>query len=190
MRTIRFSLIAALLLACGLQFAAANAPRADEFPAEWYFYEAERPAQLKSLEGKTAPALALKDWIGEEQTLEGLRGKIVVIDFWGTWCPPCMKALPENVVLADKYRDKGVRFLGVHDSKRGFEKMPAVAKEKKLNYPLAVDDGGASAKAYQVRFWPTYVVIDRLGVVRAAGLKPDSVEKVIEKLLEEKPAAG
>ncbi len=80
-------------------------------------------------------------------------------------------------------------FIGVHDSNSGWNAAPGVVKDKKINYPVAKDNGGASVKDYALQFWPTYVVIDRSGVVRAAGLTPDRVEDVVKVLLAEMASA-
>ena len=176
------------LIAVFIACLAASGPRAGEFPDDYFFYNEKRPEKLRAMEGKEPPALTLKDWIGDAQDLSDLKGKVVVVDFWATWCGPCMKALPHNVKLYNEHKADGLMIIGVHDAKRGFEKMAAVAKDQKIKYPLAVDDGGASTKAWNISFWPTYVVIDRKGIVRAAGLTPDNVDKVVAKLLKEEAA--
>lgn len=179
----RLALTAALLAipACSALHAAGAAK--GEFPDSYYYYEEERPATLRAMEGKQAPSLALKDLIGDFQSLAKLKGKVVVVDFWATWCPPCRDALPKNVKMVKDYGKQGFVIVGVHDAKRGADKMAAMAKDKKLNYPLAVDDGGKSTKAWNVQFWPSYFVIDRKGTIRAAGLDPDFVDKVVKKVL-------
>ncbi|MHC4991760.1 MAG: TlpA family protein disulfide reductase, partial [Planctomycetota bacterium] len=157
---------------------------AGEVPDSYYFYGEKRPAPLRKLEGQKAPALRTQSWLGDPQKLRDLRGRVVVIDFWATWCGPCVKALPKNVQLVDKYGDAGLTVIGVHDSNRGKERMAAVAESRKINYPLAVDArGGPSARDYKVQFWPTYVVVDKWGTVRAAGLQPNRIEDVVKKLL-------
>ena len=178
-------LLSMLLVSCTLLAAGMTYTADGEFPDKYYYFGPKRPEALRKMEGQPPPALALKSWIGEEQDLSKLKGKVVVVDFWATWCGPCMKAVPHNVTMFKAHKDEGLMIIGVHDSKRGFDKMPAVAKDKGINYPLAVD-AGSSAKAYNVSFWPTYVVIDRKGMVRAAGLDPSHVEEVVEKLLKEK----
>jgi thiol-disulfide isomerase/thioredoxin len=168
---------------------AAPALAADEFPTDWYFYGEKRPQQLRALEGKPGPALTVENWQGEPQELAALKGKVVVVDFWGVWCRPCMASVPKNKKLVKKYGKKGFAFIGVHSTKAA-QRMPSTVEKMKMNYPVAADVGNKSSKAWGVRFWPTYAVLDRKGVVRAIGIKPEHVEDVVKKLLAEPAPAG
>jgi thiol-disulfide isomerase/thioredoxin len=157
-----------------------------EFPDSYYYYEEDRPENLRAMEGKPAPSLTVKDWIGAVQEVAKLKGKVVVVDFWATWCPPCREALPENVKMIKEHGKAGLVIIGVHDAKRGADKMAAMAKKEKINYPLSVDDAGKSAKIWNVQFWPSYFVIDRKGIIRAAGIAPEHVEEAVKKVLADK----
>jgi peroxiredoxin len=86
-----------------------------------------------------------------------------------------------------KHGKDGLIVIGVHDANRGWDKAPAAHRSKQMAYSIGLDNGGTSARAWGVSFWPTYAVIDRKGVVRAVGLRPDAVEQVATKLLAEKP---
>jgi thiol-disulfide isomerase/thioredoxin len=163
-------------------------PAPASFPDQWFFPDRAtggRRAIPQSLEGKPMPRLQVREWVGEPADLDDLRGKVVVVDFWATWCGPCVRSIPHNVELVEKYGDEDLVFIGVHDSNRGFDKAPALAERTGINYPIGVDDAGVSKRAWKVQFWPTYAVVDRDGIVRAAGLMPHYIEPVVEALLEE-----
>ena len=190
-------LVTALVMSPSAIFAQlVDAPQAkssdDGFPADWYVRDGEGLDELRALEGKPAQELSAAEWRGDSTTLAALRGKIVVLDFWATWCGPCMAVIPKNVEFVTKYKDKGVALIGVHDAKSGWDDVDQVIADKGINYPVALDkteDGnGATTKAYALKFWPTYFIIDRNGIVRGAAIKPDKVHEVVDRLLAESPS--
>lgn len=165
--------------------AAASLATAGEFPDEYFFSGDKRPAQLRQLEGKPASEIMVDAWIGDETSLNDHRGDVIIIDFWATWCGPCVASIPHNIELVNHYGDQGFTFIGIHDAKNGWDKADALIKSKGVNYPVAKDDGGQTTSAYNLQFWPTYVAIDRTGTIRAAGLRPDKVEDVVKVLIAE-----
>ncbi len=101
-----------------------------------------------------------------------------------------MAAIPHNNELLKKYKDKGLVIVGVCTSSRGQEKMEQNAKDKKIEYPVARDPDLKSEKAWAVKYYPTYAIVDRKGIVRVVGLQPDHVEEVVKKLLDESVASA
>jgi len=159
---------------------------AGEFADSWTWDDdAKSRASHAALEGKPMPSLDLSNWINGEVKPADMKGKVLVVDFYATWCGPCIAAIPHNNELLKKYKGKGLIIVGVCTSDRGQEKMAAVVKSKGIEYPTARDAKLKSEKAWQVHYYPTYAVVDRKGIVRVVGLQPENVEKVVKKLLAE-----
>ena len=181
---IRPSLLTLSLLIPGLGFAAEN-PQVAALAREGHWLDTGWAAHGPML-GRPAPGLSLSGWLNGEVSPSAMKGKIVVVDFWATWCGPCRASVPHNNEIAKKFTGSGVLVIGACGSGRGEEKMEEVAKATGLAYPTA-RVASASTAAWNVQWWPTYAVIDRHGTLRALGLRPDYVEKVLEALLVEQP---
>jgi peroxiredoxin len=154
-------------------------------------------APALSLERSRAPALRARTVTGETLSLEKLLATgPVVLDFWATWCQPCLAELPELEALHKKYRERGLTVVGVSvDGPRNFAKVrPSVAKLG-LTFPIVPDEDGRIQQSWQVRAMPTTVVIDSAGVIVTVreGYRPGdtrSLEAAIVKLLPPPPAGA
>jgi thiol-disulfide isomerase/thioredoxin len=156
-----------------------------EFPRAWFMgNDAQRRAQNK-LVGQYPPPLSVSRWLNEPQMPASLRGKVVVVEFWATWCVPCIRTFAMNRRLVEEYTAQGFAFIGIHDGLRGLDRLDSLVEEQKVLCSIGVDDGTKSAEAWRVSFWPTYAVIDRTGIVRAVGLYPEYVPTVVRKLIAE-----
>jgi len=114
-----------------------------------------------------APDFAFTSSEGEHITLEDLRGKVVLLDFWGTWCPPCVESVPELRDLHKRYSKEGVPFvlLGISSDGNEDEWKEFTAKNKMI-WPQYRDKDRRIQRAFGVRAFPTYVLIDHEGIVR------------------------
>ncbi len=153
----------------------------------WRRGDAEDRRRLAPLEGRPAPALAVDNSYGSggrKLTLDGLRGKVVLVDFWGVWCGSCIAALPNLQRVYNKYRERGFEIIGVHSTDDG-DRMSQFAIEHKLRWPVAVDVANQTKLAYRVKAWPAMYLIDRQGTLRVAEPHPFQLEEQIERMLAE-----
>jgi len=123
------------------------------------------PSEHVSLTGKPAIDFTLKALDGGKVTLSDLRGKVVVLDFWATWCGPCRKELPILDKLSQQYQDKGVVVLGVNDEDNATVK--SFLKKNNYNFTVLMDSKEEAHRGYGIHGIPTVVVINREGVVSA-----------------------
>ena len=112
--------------------------------------------------GKPAPDFEIELIDGETVTLSGYRGEVVLLNFWGTWCPPCRAEMPALQRAWEEYKDRGVVFLGaaIYDEKADVEKF---AEAFGITYPLGVDLAGDLTVEYKVTQFPTTFLIDQEG---------------------------
>jgi thiol-disulfide isomerase/thioredoxin len=125
--------------------------------------EMEQP-ELAVKVGDKAPDFKLTDLVGGEVTLASLKGKVVLLDFWATWCGPCKAAMPVIQKLHDEYASKGVAVLGVNTWEQNEKAVRDYIASKKYTYPCLLE-GDKLAEAYGVPGIPTLVVIGKDGKV-------------------------
>lgn len=117
--------------------------------------------------GKAAPDFVLPRVDGQPGTLSlaSLRGRVVLLDFWATWCPPCIGMLPMLHALEREFEPRGVTFVGVNsDGEHAAAEVSAFLREHPAPYPIVLDDGSAN-NLYRVRVLPTFVIVARDGTV-------------------------
>ena len=96
--------------------------------------------------------------------LENNKGKVVILDLWATWCPPCRKEIPGFINLYNKYQGKSVEILGIAFDENGSEVVPPFIKKMGINYPVYLD-GGDIAQSYDLQAYPTTVIYGKDGTV-------------------------
>lgn len=151
--------------------------------------EVGRPRQGRVAVGEAPPPLSLERIAGrEEVTLSGLNGRVVILDFWATWCSPCREIMPALDALYRRHRAAGLSVVGM--SPETEEVIRAHARTEPVDYTIARDVGGTMHR-YGVRGIPTMVVLDRRGRVREVMVGVDGnsfqrLERLVAQLLAER----
>ncbi|MGE3467984.1 MAG: TlpA disulfide reductase family protein [Pyrinomonadaceae bacterium] len=136
----------------------------------------------------TDAVLALKDLTGTEQSLAGYRGRVVVLNFWATWCEPCKKEMPDLAAIQNEYAALGVQVIGAAgDDAADSAKVLKFIREYKLNFPVWIGASTADMERFGVgSVLPATVVVDRAGktVWREIGIiDPVELRKLLDGLL-------
>jgi peroxiredoxin len=126
-----------------------------------------------------APEFSLADIKGNVVNLSDYKGKVVIIDFWATWCPPCRKGIPDFVELQSEYGEENLVVLGISVDQGDLSVVPAFAKEYKINYPVLYATMEVVSTYGGVSGIPTTFIIDRDGKVRNrfVGYRPKNIFK-------------
>jgi peroxiredoxin len=136
--------------------------------------------------GSAAPDWKLQDLDGKSVQLSDFKGKVVVLDFWATWCPPCRAEIPGFIALQNEYKDKGLVVVGVSLDQGGPGVVSSFAKAQGMNYPILMGTDDVAAQYGDIQAIPTTFVIDRTGKVVAkhiGGTDQATFEDEIKKLL-------
>ncbi|MBN1541426.1 TlpA family protein disulfide reductase [candidate division KSB1 bacterium] len=108
---------------------------------------------------------ALRTLNGQNISLKGYQGKVLILNIWDTWCPPCKAEIPDFIEIYDTYRKKGVEILGVAGGRYGEKAVADFVEEYKINYPVAVGTMELFQGLGGVNAIPTTFVIDQQGNV-------------------------
>jgi thiol-disulfide isomerase/thioredoxin len=151
------ALIAASVLWLGTRYARQHAQvedenaRADEAVALRFF---KNPRPVAEFVARTVD--------GHEISSASLRGKVTIVNFWATWCPPCRAEIPDLVKLQDKYRDR-LQIIGISEDEDGADKVIRFAADHDMNYPIVMNSPELEAKFPGIGALPTSFIIDREG---------------------------
>lgn len=148
-------------------------------------------ASAHPLARKPAPAVVLKLEKGGVFRPADARGKVLLLDFWATWCQPCKASFPRVEAIYRKHGASGLEVVAVNEDEE-VNAVPAFLAETPVTFTIAYDDEGKAAGSFGVQSMPSSYLVDRKGIVRYAhsGYHPDDaaqVEAEIEELLAESP---
>lgn len=133
--------------------------------------------------GKEFPDFKVKDTEGKDLSLSEYKGKVVLVDFWATWCGPCMKEMPNVIAAYTKYHAKGFEIIGISFDKSK-EKLDKVTKEKKMTWRQYFDGkgwGNELGKKFGIRSIPATFLVGKDGKIIAKNLRGDDLEKALAK---------
>src|SRR5262245_51014001 len=166
-------------------------------------YMKELPAALEKLKDKAGPGFNftfdLKTLDGKPLTSKALLGKVVVVDIWGTWCPPCRLEIPNFITVVDRHKNDAFAMVGLNDEDRGqkvdrnaaAQRTKAYAEKNGINYTLGLIDTKTIKQVPGFQGYPTTIFLDRTGKVRMVevGYKPaDYIDAIVKALLAESGA--
>jgi peroxiredoxin len=143
------------------------------------------PSLPPSAVSGSAPLFTLTGIDGASHSLADLRGKVVVLDFWATWCPPCKQEIPDFISLQTQYGPRGVQIVGIGLDEP--EKLAAFARQTGMNYPVLLGTQDVAMRYGGIEGIPTTFVIDKNGKIvnRFEGYRPREVfEQEIKQLLD------
>ena len=139
--------------------------------------KAPEPRLPAAAVGQEAPELKLPDLTGKEILLSSFRGKVVLLDFWATWCDPCREELPDLISLHQGFQGLGFSVVGVAMDADGQPVVAPFVKKHRVPYPTLLSEG-LSVPGYRIFGIPLALLLDRDGVVLKEYLGPKALAEV------------
>ena len=146
-----------------------------------YFAVIPKNTQESLPKSLLAPDFKLMDATGKPASLSDFRGKVVLLDFWATWCGPCVEELPVLVALQKKYESRGFTVVGVNMDSLGAPAVVDFVRQNELNYPILLSGGDLPAD-YPVPGFPTAFLIDRRGAIIQRYLGESTYEELAKDI--------
>ena len=143
-------------------------------------------SQKKAKVKKSVPAFSLTSLDGNEITRDNLKGKVVILDFWATWCAPCRAAIPHMVDLYETYKDKGLEVVGVSMDQNQSEVADFI-KRNRVPYPIAMGTNNSITKDLgNISSLPTIILLDRKSSIefKVVGFNAEIGTKLENKIKE------
>jgi len=140
----------------------------------------------QSIQPQKAPNFSLKSFDGKIVELSKLKGKVVVVNFWATWCPPCRAEIPDFIKVYDTYKSKGFEIVGIALDEDGWEKVKPFVDKNKISYPIVLGTAAVVQQYGGIEGIPTTFIVDKKGnvVERQVGmLTKGMLEQKIKVLL-------
>jgi thiol-disulfide isomerase/thioredoxin len=172
-----------LVAFAGLAAAAVAAPALSE--------DVSNPVQLAEASAAAPNFVGISKWFNSAPlSINDLRGKVVLVDFWTYGCYNCVNTLPHVTRLYETYKDKGLVVVGVHTPEFPFERsasnVQAALKRHGIAYPVAQDNDSATWNAWRNQYWPAQYIVDQHGKVvftHAGEGRYDEIERTVRQLL-------
>lgn len=134
-----------------------------------------------------SPPLVLKDIQGRTVRLSSYKGKVVLLNFWATWCPPCRAEMPDLITMQRQYRSQGLQVIGITYPPERIGEVRQFTRQLRVNYPIALGTKATKALFDASETLPVTIVIDRQGNIRErieGILLPEEFEQKIKPLLQ------